>query len=115
MPLAEFPGLGFRDDEGGKKVTFDFTPDWLDTLPATETTPFATQPFASQPAPRVLPLHAPTHPTDRQMASLVGELFAEGSLSFEQLCSLSNAPELENLLGDTVAGVAPSRRALGRR
>lgn len=45
-----------------------------------------------------------------QVAELVGELFTEGSLSFEQLCSLSNVPELKTLLGETLAGVAPARR-----
>ena len=99
-------------------MTFDFAPDWLDTAAiVTETSAFAAA-GAAMPlaAMRVIAAPcAPAHPTESQMASLVGELFAEGSLSFEQLCSLSNAPELEHLLGDTVAGVAPSRRALGRR
>lgn len=99
-------------------MTFDFAPEWLDsTAAATETSVFAAA-SAAMPlaAMRVIAAPcAPAHPTESQMASLVGELFAEGSLSFEQLCSLSNAPELEHLLGDTVAGVTPSRRALGRR
>lgn len=99
-------------------MTFDFAPEWLDsTAAATETSVFAATAAATPLASvRVIASpKAPVHPTESQMASLVGELFAEGSLSFEQLCSLSNAPELEHLLGDTVAGVAPSRRALGRR
>lgn len=97
-------------------MTFDFTPEWLDTA-AAETSAFA-MPDTAMPlaAMRVIaPPCAPIHPTESQMASLVGELFAEGSLSFEQLCSLSNAPELEHLLDNTVADVASSRRALGRR
>lgn len=95
-------------------MTFDFTPDWLDG-------PAATSDYA-EPVPRhartaaaplraVLPPRQPIHPSTAQMAALVGELFAEGSLSFDQLCSLSNAPELDTLLDETVAAVAPSRRS----
>lgn len=93
-------------------MTFDFAPDWRDTWSSAidtaestfRATPTAPPPLVSRAA------RAPAHPSHDQMATLVGELFAEGSLSFEQLCSLSNAPELADLLGDTVAAVVPSRR-----
>lgn len=94
-------------------MTFDFTPDWLDAM--------STAADYANPAPHAnftpaAPLRAlaaagaPPSPTMDQVAALVGELFAEGSLSFEQLCSLSAVPELESLLDDTLAGVAPIRR-----
>lgn len=93
-------------------MTFDFTPGWLDSLiqAAERITPAPRAAGAECAAPC-----APAHPTPSQVAELVEELFSEGSLSFEQLCSLSNVPELEPLLGDTVAGVPQARRAVGRR
>lgn len=97
-------------------MTFDFAPGWLDGLVntpdyATPTPRSATAASAAavQSAYAATPC-APSHPTADQMARLVGELFTEGSLSFEQLCSLSHAPELNHLLGDTVAQVVPARR-----
>lgn len=99
-------------------MTFDFAPGWLDRLSGTAdyTTPAAPSPV--QNAGRGRPLTAPcapTQPTAAQMAELVEELFNEGSLSFEQLCSLSNVPELEPLLERTVAGVPASRRAVAAK
>lgn len=93
-------------------MTFDFAPDWRDSSPSADTAPQTALPTAATGFPPLSasPPRAPAHPTRHQMASLVGELFAEGSLNFEQLCSLSNAPELADLLGDTVAAVVPSRR-----
>lgn len=93
-------------------MTFDFTPGWLDSLIQTAE--------KSMPVPRAAATGsaapcAPVHPTPAQVAGLVEELFTEGSLSFEQLCSLSNVPELESLLGATVAGVPQARRTVGRR
>lgn len=96
-------------------MTFDFAPNWPDGL-TTPTNYAAPRPLTNTAIPSGVipgaapPPCAPPHPTLDQMADLVGELFAEGSLSFEQLCSLSNVPELESLLGDTVAGVVPARR-----
>lgn len=96
-------------------MTFDFAPNWLDGL-TNRTDHAAPRPLTGAAIPSgvlpgvVPPPCPPPHPTLGQMADLVGELFTEGSLSFEQLCSLSNVPELEPLLGDTVAGVAPARR-----
>lgn len=92
-------------------MTFDFAPDWLDTLAATDfSQPVPPAAVRFKPSPAASPLMPPAPPTLDQMADLVGELFTEGSLSFEQLCSLSNVPELSPLLGDTLANVAPSRR-----
>lgn len=100
-------------------MTFDFAPDWLDTLSNAGDTTAIPFPRADTTAAAPLdaaPARAPRHPSRDQMAQLVGELFAEGSLSFEQLCSLSNAPEMQDLLDDTVAGATPWRRmASGRR
>lgn len=94
-------------------MTFDFTPDWLEAMStAVEYAPTTSRASFSPAAPRLAaPVPgAPAQPTMAQVAVLVGELFTEGSLSFEQLCSLSNVPELEALLGDTIAGVVPTRR-----
>lgn len=94
-------------------MTFDFAPNWLDDQAYTvdhataRPRPLISAAIIPGAAP---PPCAPPHPTVGQMADLVGELFTEGSLSFEQLCSLSHVPELKPLLGDTVAGVAPARR-----
>lgn len=101
-------------------MTFDFAPGWLDSLidspdVATQVVrPTPTLTAAALAAPGAAPC-APAHPTDAQMARLVGELFSEGSLSFEQLCSLSHAPGLGVLLGDTVAQVTPARRTATAR
>jgi hypothetical protein len=95
-------------------VTFDFTPDWLGTATSADCPRPASAAVARvKPSPLVAPPCAPAPPTINEMAVLVGELFTEGSLSFEQLCSLSHAPELKHLLGDTMAKVAPSRRKAG--
>ncbi|MCR6630785.1 MAG: hypothetical protein NVV74_12450 [Magnetospirillum sp.] len=94
-------------------MTLDFTPDWLSTVStaeATAATPTCRSVFVpAVPAPHLPPPGAPAAPSMAQVARLVEELFAEGSLSFEQLCSLSNVPELKSLLAETVSG-APSRR-----
>ncbi len=101
-------------------VTFDLAPDWLDSLSDADDYAAAAFPGAA-PVHRAAPLQAaamlraPAHPTVDQMAELVGELFAEGSLSFEQLCSLSHVPELESLLGDKVAHASPARRLIATR
>ena len=99
-------------------MTFDFAPGWLDGLSGTAE-------YAAPAVPRSVRMdglnsglrrpppaapRAPAHPTVAEMAELVEELFSEGSLSFEQLCSLSNVPELEPLLETTLAGVPASRR-----
>lgn len=102
-------------------MTFDFAPGWLDALSSSaEYAAPAPRPvrieLGLRTGARPLPAPcAPTHPTAAQMAELVEELFTEGSLSFEQLCSLSNVPELEPLLEDTVAGVPVSRRMAGTK
>lgn len=95
-------------------MTFDFTPGWLDiSVEPAEVGAARTAAAAIPAAPFARALAAPCpppHPTMAQMAELVEELFTEGSMSFHQLCSLSNVPELEPLLGDAVSGVAPARR-----
>ena len=71
-------------------MTFEFAPDWMETLlRSAEYSPAA---LGSSPLlPMAIP---PTHPDAREMAALVGELFAEGTLSAEQFRSLLATPEL---------------------
>lgn len=97
-------------------MTFDFAPNWLDTVSADADTQPTHRALLS-PAPLVAfaPARPPAPPTMAEVADLVDELFTEGSLSFEQLCSLSNAPELGALLEDKVANVAPIRRVANAR
>lgn len=89
-------------------MTFDFTPRWLERAAPDETV------SSLPPAARLSPLAAvpcaPTHPDQRQLAELVRELFAEGTLSWEQLRSLATLPELRLLLEDAMAGVPAGRR-----
>lgn len=80
-------------------MTFDATPGWVGSLTRNAT---ATGGGA-------IPC-VPAHPTLAQVAELVTELFSEGSLTFDQLCSLRNVPELEPLLERTVASVRLARR-----
>lgn len=94
----------------GTRVTFDFAPNWTASLTAAEPAPAS----AAAPSPLIPAPCAPAAPSMAQVAALVEELFAEGSLSFEQLRSLSGVPELTPLLGDAVAGVSPERRILRR-
>lgn len=87
-------------------MTFDFAPGGIDM---SSTDVDLTQTSVSV---AVAPPCAPAIPTMAQVARLVEELFAEGSLSFEQLRSLSDVPELTLLLGDALAGVSAERRSL---
>lgn len=99
-------------------MTFDFAPNWLDSLStdADLTPPVPRAPVLSAlRMPLAPPPGPPAPPTMTEVAELVGELFTEGTLSFEQLCSLSHAPELGSLLDDTIANVAPRRRAATAR
>lgn len=98
-------------------MTFDFAPGWLDALSSTTDYASPAPPPVRVDLRRPLPAPcAPAHPTTAEMAALVQELFTEGSLSFEQLRSLSHVPELERLLEDKVAGVPACRRvANGKR
>lgn len=72
-------------------MTFDFTPDWMDSLLRSSSFSHV-GPGTSPLLPRSAP---PSHPDAREMAALVGELFAEGTLSAEQFHSLISDPTLE--------------------
>ncbi|EME68601.1 hypothetical protein H261_17653 [Paramagnetospirillum caucaseum] len=79
-------------------MTFEFAPDWMETLlRSSEYSP--AHPGFSPLSPAAI---APAHPDAREMAALVGELFAEGTLSAEQFRSLLAAPELEPYLDTTL-------------
>ncbi len=72
-------------------MTFEFAPDWMETL--LRSSSYAQSDLGISPLlPSVVP---PAHPDARQMAALVSELFAEGTLSAEQFYSLFASPELE--------------------
>lgn len=74
-------------------MTYDFVPHWLENLAAAgEYSAPAPLAAVSPLAPMALPLRCLS---GHEMAALVGELFAEGSLSWEQLRSLLAVPELE--------------------
>lgn len=93
-------------------MTFDFITDWQDGC-ATGSAP------ENGSAP---PLHldpaagkAPPHPTSGELALLVRELFAEGSLTWDQLQALSRVAELRPMLEPTLAGIPSARRVCGHR
>lgn len=72
-------------------MTFEFAPDWMEALlrsPDIASTAMGISPLMPAAAP-------PAHPNAREVAALVNELFAEGTLSAEQFHSLLAAPELE--------------------
>jgi hypothetical protein len=76
-------------------MTFEFAPDWMETL--LRSSSYAQADLGISPLiPAVVP---PAHPDARQMAALVSELFAEGTLSAEQFRSLFASPELEPFIG----------------
>ncbi len=96
-------------------MTFDYSPDWMDRLSeVAEYSSAAPRPVAASPRPPSSPSTL-AQPTTVEIAALVEELFAEGSLSYEQLRSLSAVPELSSLLGDALENVPASRRIRGRR
>lgn len=53
----------------------------------------------------------PAHPTAAEIAALIGELFAEGCLSWSQASVISAQPELRELLDETMAAVHQPRVA----
>ncbi|MBI3445673.1 MAG: hypothetical protein HY055_09995 [Magnetospirillum sp.] len=74
-------------------MTFEFAPDWIETL--LQATPYSPAGFG-------LPVaSAPAHPNAAEVAALVGELFAEGTLSPEQFQTLLTAPELKPYIDTT--------------
>jgi hypothetical protein len=92
-------------------MTFGFAPNWVGAL-------FNGERFsaATPGGPLFLPpRRSPSEPAclaPAELAALVGELFAEGSLSWDQLRSLVKVPELEPHLRSAVAAVPPARRLL---
>lgn len=92
-------------------MTFDYAPNWMDTLSTTGRAG-VTAKAAVMPSPLIPPPCAPATPSMAQVAILVEELFAEGTLTYDQLRSLSTVPELNALLGDALAGVSAERRCL---
>ncbi len=79
-------------------MTFEFAPDWMESL--IRSSHLSTAALGSSPMmPAPIP---PVHPDAREVAALVGELFAEGTLSAEQFHSLLAAPELEPYLDTTL-------------
>lgn len=101
-------------------MTFDFAPNWLDFV--STTTPYTgSAPTANAPRPIAIsplappPPCAPSAPTMTEVAALVEELFTEGTLSYEQLRSLSTVPELASLLGDALSSVPAGRRTARKK
>lgn len=88
-------------------MTFDFTPDWMETL--LRASPFTPAEPAGSAGPKGMP--APTYPSQAEVAMLVSELFAEGTLSADQLHSLSRLPELSGHLGRALASLPLPRRS----
>ncbi|MBX9634821.1 MAG: hypothetical protein K2X44_07545 [Magnetospirillum sp.] len=89
-------------------MTFDFAPHWMDII--STATPYsgeAPKPAVSSP---LQPPCAPASPSMTEVAALVEELFAEGTLSYDQLRSLSTAPELASLLAGALDSVPAGRR-----
>jgi hypothetical protein len=80
-------------------MTFDFAPDWMTSL-------IGGSPQTQQGLPH-LPLmdglRSPNYPSNAETAALVSELFTEGTLSPEQMCSLVGLPELRPHLRDVLA------------
>ncbi|KIL98421.1 hypothetical protein CCC_03704 [Paramagnetospirillum magnetotacticum MS-1] len=75
-------------------MTFEFTPDWMETL--LRSSSFSPADLAS--VPPMPHAAAPAHPNAREVAALVGELFAEGTLSAEQFRTLISDPAFEPYL-----------------
>lgn len=94
-------------------MTFDFTSDWQDSLATQsgeEAAMVSLRPLSAPAKPK-----APPHPSNSQLAELVQELFTEGSLSWDQLQSLSRVAELKPMLEPAIAGIPSVRRVSGLR
>ena len=78
-------------------MTFEFAPDWIESL--LDATPYSPVGFGMSADT------APAHPGAAEVAALVGELFAEGTLSMEQFRSVLSAPELKPYLETTLQTV----------
>ena len=86
-------------------MTFDFAPDWRTSLmngsPLTQAGG-ANIPLANG-------MQTPNFPSDAETAALVSELFTEGTLSPEQMCSLAGLPELYPHLRQALAAMPAPR------
>ncbi len=80
-------------------MSFDYSPQTI----SAEATGLGLSPLA----PRLAPL---PQPDLSEIAALVRELFAEGTLSWDQLSELARAPELQHLLAEVVAAVPAARK-----
>jgi hypothetical protein len=88
-------------------MTFDFAPDWMTSL--LSGTPFTAADPVGSASPGVQTV--PSYPDGAEVAALVSELFAEGTLSPEQLYSLAGLPELQPHLNSSLAAWPIPRRA----
>ena len=89
-------------------MTFDFTPDWMETLlRASPFTPAA--PLAALPAPDDPSLTAPRHDlrniSPRQFADVTHELYMEGTLSWEEFKMLGVPSELDPRYDQTIGAL----------
>jgi len=87
-------------------MTFDFAPEWMSSLLLDH----SLTPLRSERELSVCAQSTPVHPCDAEVAALVSELFAEGTLSPEQLYTLAGLPELKPHLDHALAGLAAPRR-----
>jgi hypothetical protein len=87
-------------------MTFDFAPDWMTTM--LNGAPFSPAEPEGSAATRGLPV--PSYPDHAEVAALVSEMFAEGSLSAEQLCSLAGLPEMQPHLPRALASLPAARK-----
>ncbi|WP_192884614.1 hypothetical protein [Paramagnetospirillum kuznetsovii] len=87
-------------------MTFDFAPDWMTTL--LNGAPYS----AAEPAGSVMGkgLPIPAYPDNAEVAALLSELFAEGTLSAEQLWSLADLPEIKAHLPGALAALPAHRK-----
>lgn len=95
-------------------MSFDALPDLLTATAATEYSGAAPRSVTVSPLVPA-PARVPHHPTERELAALVTELYAEGTLSLEQLRALGRTPELQPHLGPAIDATPALRRAAGSR
>lgn len=95
-------------------MTFDFTPGWLDPSTPQSGSETEAAPLRAT-STNTAKAKAPAHPSSRELAELVRELFTEGSLTWDQLQSLSHVAELKPMLEPAIAGIPSVRRISGHR
>ncbi|CAA7626055.1 hypothetical protein [Magnetospirillum sp. SS-4] len=88
-------------------MTFDFAPDWMTSL--LNGTSFTVADPVGSASPGAMAV--PSYPDCAEVAALVSELFAEGTLSPDQLHSLAGLPELRPHLNTSLAAWPLSRRS----